>query len=87
MKAFLDVGRRLLPELTLDAFELGRIDIPVLLVWGDRDRMVSHEGARHVLAQVPGAEYVELKGCGHCPQLEAPDEFTALLLGFDPLRL
>ena len=87
VKAFLDVGRRLLPELTLDAFELDRIDVPVLLVWGDRDRMVSHEGARHVLAQVPGARYVELKGCGHCPQLEEPDEFTALLLAFDPLRL
>ena len=82
VKAFLDVGRRLLPELTLDAFELDRIDVPVLLVWGDRDRMVSHQGARHVLAQVPGARYVELTGCGHCPQLEQPDEFTDLLLGF-----
>ena len=87
VKAFLDVGRRLLPELTLDAFELDRIDVPVLLVWGDRDRMVSHEGARHVLAQVPGAEYVELTGCGHCPQLEEPEAFTRLLLAFDPLRL
>lgn len=79
---FLDVGRRMLPELTLDAFELERIGVPVLLVWGDRDRMVSHSGARHVLDAVTSALYVELEGCGHCPQLEQPDDFADLLVGF-----
>ncbi len=78
----LGLGRRLLPELTLDAFRFDEIRIPVLLVWGDRDRMVSHQGARHVLEQVPGARYVELPGCGHCPQLEEPGPFTDLLLEF-----
>ncbi len=82
VRRFLDLGRRLLPELTPAAFELDRIDVPVLLVWGDRDRMVSHSGARHVLAVVPGAHYEQLAGCGHCPQLEAPDEFCDLLLAF-----
>ena len=86
VKGHLDVGRRLLPELTLDAFELDRIDVPVLLVWGDRDRMVSHQGSRHVLAQVPGARYVELEGCGHCPQLEEPEAFVELLLAFQAER-
>ena len=62
--------------------ELDRIDVPVLLVWGDRDRMVSHQGSRHVLAQVPGARYVELEGCGHCPQLEEPDAFNRELWNF-----
>lgn len=83
---FLDVGRRMLPELTLGAFELERIAVPVLLVWGDRDRMVSHSGARHVLEAVPKALYVELEGCGHCPQLEQPDDFADLLVGFLPSR-
>lgn len=79
---FLDVGRRMLPELTLEAFELDRIGVPVLLVWGDRDRMVSHSGARHVLEAVAGTRYVELPSCGHCPQLEEPEAFADLLLGF-----
>jgi len=82
---FLDVGRRMLPELTLEAFQLDRIEIPVLLVWGDRDRMVSHSGARHVLEAVPGARYVELPSCGHCPQLEEPQAFAELLLAFQPV--
>jgi pimeloyl-ACP methyl ester carboxylesterase len=79
---FLEVGRRMLPELTLEAFELERIDVPVLLVWGTRDRMVSCRGARHVLEAVPGARYEELSDCGHCPQLEEPGRFGDLLLGF-----
>ncbi len=53
VRHFLDVGRRMLPELAMDENELARIDVPVLLVWGDRDRMVSHQGARHVLAALP----------------------------------
>jgi pimeloyl-ACP methyl ester carboxylesterase len=83
---FLDVGRRMLPELTPAAFELDRITVPTLLVWGDRDRMVSHSGARHVLEAVPQARYVELDGCGHCPQLEEPEAFADLLLEFQAQR-
>lgn len=83
---FLDVGRRMLPELTPEAFELERITVPTLLVWGDRDRMVSHSGARHVLEAVPQARYVELVGCGHCPQLEEPEAFIELLLAFQAER-
>ncbi len=82
VRRFLDVGRRMLPELVIDENDLARIDVPVLLIWGDRDRMVSHQGARHVLAALPEARYEELAGCGHCPQLERPDAFTDLLLSF-----
>ena len=82
VRRFLDLGRRLLPELTPAAFELDRIGVPVLLVWGDRDRMVSHSGARHVVDVVATARYEQLAGCGHCPQLEAPDAFCDLLLAF-----
>jgi len=64
-------GRRLLPELRA-CFELERIDVPVLLVWGDRDRMVSHRGARHVVAALPDTQVAVYEGVGHCPQLEAP---------------
>ena len=40
----LDNGRRLLPELRRRS-SCERIACPVLLVWGDRDRMVTHRGA------------------------------------------
>lgn len=78
---FLTTGRRLYPELR-DAFHLERIRCPVLVVWGRQDRMVYPSGAQRVLAAVPGARLELIDGCGHCPQLEAPDRFAGLLLGF-----
>ena len=38
-----------------------------------------------LLAGVAEIEYVELEGVGHCPQVEASDHFTDLLLGFGPM--
>lgn len=78
-------GRRLLPELT-GCFDLERVQVPVLLVWGDRDRMVSHDGSRHVLAALPDTTYELLDGVGHCPQLEAPERLIAALDRFVDAR-
>ena len=55
----------------------------MLLVWGDRDRLVFHRGAQRVLDAVPGARLELLEGVGHCPQVEAPERFTELLTEFD----
>jgi pimeloyl-ACP methyl ester carboxylesterase len=80
--ALLDSGRRLLPELAVAPFDLAAIDCPVLLVWGSRDRMVPHSGARVVLDALPATRVELIEGCGHCPQLEATGELLELLLGF-----
>lgn len=77
----LGAGRRMLPELR-DPFELGRIDCPVLLIWGHQDAMVFQTGAERVLATVPAARLELVEDCGHCPQIEAPDRLTDLLLDF-----
>jgi pimeloyl-ACP methyl ester carboxylesterase len=77
----LDNGRRVLPELDMP-FALERVRCPVLLVWGDRDRMVTHRGARLVTEAVPDTTYELLEGVGHCPQVEAADRVAELLLGF-----
>jgi pimeloyl-ACP methyl ester carboxylesterase len=74
-------GRRLLPELR-GCFRLERVEVPVLLVWGDRDRMVTHRGSRHVLEALPGTTYELLEGVGHCPQVEAPERLVELLERF-----
>jgi pimeloyl-ACP methyl ester carboxylesterase len=79
--SYLDTAHRLLPELR-NPFELERIEVPVLLVWGDRDRLVFHRGARRVLDAVLEARLELLPGVGHCPQVETPDRFAELLLGF-----
>lgn len=77
----LDTGRRLLPELS-DPFELGKIDCPLLLIWGERDRMVFTTGAERVLRTVDYSDIEVIPGCGHCPQVEDPDRLADLLLGF-----
>jgi pimeloyl-ACP methyl ester carboxylesterase len=80
---YLATAHRLIPELR-KPFQLEQISCRVLLVWGDRDRLVFHRGAEQVLSAVPGARLELLKGIGHCPQIEAPDRFVQLLLEFAP---
>jgi pimeloyl-ACP methyl ester carboxylesterase len=72
-------GRRLLPELH-DPFDFGAIRCPVLLVWGDSDRLVFHRGAKRLLAAVAGSRLELLERCGHSPQIEQPERVVELLL-------
>jgi len=78
----LDLGRRLLPELEDTPFHLDRIECPLLLVWGDRDRMVYTGGAERVLRTVPYADIEVIPNCGHCPQVELPERLAQMLLDF-----
>lgn len=72
------MARRALPELS-DPFDLTRITCEVLVIWGTEDRLVSPVGAHAISAHLPDARIEILEGCGHCPQVEAPD-LTARLL-------
>jgi pimeloyl-ACP methyl ester carboxylesterase len=55
-------------------------------VWGDHDRLVFARGAQRVLDAVPDARLELLEGVGHCPQVEAAQRFTQLLLEFGDER-
>jgi pimeloyl-ACP methyl ester carboxylesterase len=79
-RRLLESGRRLLPELTTPPFDFAKISVPVLLIWGTLDHMVSHSGARLIEEGVPGARVELLQDVGHCPQLEATDRVAELLL-------
>ena len=78
---YLATGRALYPELK-DPFRLERIACPVLVVWGEQDRMVLSKGAQRVVDALPNTRVELLDHCGHCPQVECPERFTELLLGF-----
>jgi len=75
-------GRRLLPELH-DPFDFDAIRCQVLLVWGDRDRLVFHRGAKRLLTAVEGSRLELLERCGHSPQIEYPERVVELLLADD----
>jgi pimeloyl-ACP methyl ester carboxylesterase len=74
--------RRLLPELSVAPFDLAEAHCPVLLVWGARDRLVPHTGARIALDRLPTTHVELIEGCGACPQLEATGRLLELLLPF-----
>jgi pimeloyl-ACP methyl ester carboxylesterase len=58
------------------------IDVPVLLLHGDRDRLVNIASARAAAAANPTWRFEVAEGVGHVPQLEVPDWTAARILGW-----
>lgn len=58
---------------------MSSIKVPVLLIQGDRDRLIPVHAARAVARRRPTWRYEELPEVGHVPQLEAPDDVVALV--------
>jgi 3-oxoadipate enol-lactonase len=50
---------------------------PTLVLAGSEDATTPPALARELAAGIRGAKFVELKGCGHCPQVEDPAAFVA----------
>lgn len=66
---------------------LGRLDVPVLVAWGDRDPFFSVEQGRRTAAAIPGARFELYEGCGHFVPEERPERLAAdlrTLLGLAP---
>jgi pimeloyl-ACP methyl ester carboxylesterase len=70
---------------TLDA---EKITCPVRVVWGTDDKLLlwPSAAARYRNEWLPHADWVELEGVGHCPQLDVPLETAELILGFTARR-
>jgi pimeloyl-ACP methyl ester carboxylesterase len=61
---------------------MAAIRVPVLLIQGDRDRLVPVTAARAAAEAHPHWTYVELADVGHVPQLQVPDRVAAELLAW-----
>jgi pimeloyl-ACP methyl ester carboxylesterase len=61
---------------------LGEIVCPTLIVWGDRDRVITVRDAERFAELIPGARKVVYEDTGHVAMLERPAEFNALLAEF-----
>lgn len=55
---------------------------PTLLVWGEKDRLVPSRVAEVLNKGLPDSRLVKIPGCGHCPQLDSPEEFVRILREF-----
>jgi pimeloyl-ACP methyl ester carboxylesterase len=65
------------------ALDPERIACPVRVVWGTDDRLLPWPSAAARFREwLPRADWVELDGVGHSPQLDVPLETAELILGF-----
>jgi len=53
-----------------------RVTTPTLLIQGEFDRVIPGSGVERLAELRPDWTHVLMKDVGHCPQLEAPTEFT-----------
>ncbi len=61
---------------------LGQIACPTLVVWGERDRMLTVRDAEVFASLIPDARLVIFEDTGHMAMLERPAAFNALLEEF-----
>lgn len=59
----------------------GRVQAPTLVVWGDRDRLVSPRLAARTVATIPRCRLLMLPGVGHVAQIEAPERVARGVAG------
>lgn len=62
--------------------QLGRLRMPVLLVWGRHDHTLPIEQSASILKLVPRAQFEVIEGSGHIPNCEKPEAFHPILLKF-----
>jgi len=59
--------------------KMAGIDVPVLLIGGEADRLVPVAAIRQAAARNPSWDSVFFPGVGHTPQLEVPDAVTGAI--------
>jgi len=64
-------------EVLMDSLPL--LEMPTLVVWGERDRVFPRSQAGRAVAQIPGGSLSLIPGCGHLPHIECPEPFVAAL--------
>jgi pimeloyl-ACP methyl ester carboxylesterase len=64
-----------------DRFEGGeQIAVPVTIAWGEHDRLLLPRQARRAQRAIPSARMVTLRGCGHVPMPDDPEQVAGVLL-------
>jgi pimeloyl-ACP methyl ester carboxylesterase len=62
--------------------KLGRIQVPVLVIWGDEDNVFPPRSVEAVMRHLPQATLVTIPRCGHWSLLDAPDEVARHIVTF-----
>ena len=57
-------------------------EVPSLIIWGERDRIIPVTHGRDAHAEMPGSYFLEIRGAGHFPQLDRPRDFVEAVISF-----
>jgi pimeloyl-ACP methyl ester carboxylesterase len=76
----MSIAMALRPHAATAPALLRRLELPLLLIWGQRDRLVPVQVAQQVCRLRPELPLTLLPGSGHCPHDEHADAFNAALL-------
>lgn len=71
------IGQR---EVLLDS--LPQLNMPTLVVWGADDKIFPKEQAQAAVSRLKQGHLALIPNCGHLPQVERPELFTAALSEF-----
>jgi pimeloyl-ACP methyl ester carboxylesterase len=69
-----------LPNADGYEFPAGDLSVPATIAWGTRDALLLPTQARRARERLPNANHVWLRGCGHVPMSDDPDQVAAVIL-------
>jgi len=61
---------------------LPHINLPTLVVWGAKDPGTPPEGNRRIVSLIPGARGEEIPDVQHFPNVETPEAFNRIMMGW-----
>lgn len=78
------VWRAVMTELLKTDFsdQLGRISVPTLILWGDKDSLFLRAEQEQLAKAIANSKLVIYEGIGHCPNWETPERVAADLTKF-----
>jgi 3-oxoadipate enol-lactonase len=72
----------MLGAMRAPADQVERLELPVLLVVGDEDRLCPPEAMARMAERIPGAELRVIEGAGHSPYFERPERWSQVVGDF-----
>jgi len=78
LRAQIDLGGQ--REVLVD--RLPQLEMPTLVVWGERDRVFPYTQARTAVSRLRQGILELIPDCGHLPHVERPDRFAVILSRF-----
>jgi pimeloyl-ACP methyl ester carboxylesterase len=58
------------------------IQVPVLIIRGEEDKLISFDKVNYMLEEIPDVRYIEIADCGHLPNLENSNRFNGEMKNF-----